>query len=310
MLGLLLAAALLTLAVVTAASLRRGPDVGEAARVQVAAPPPLPTTTLTSTDGAPAHAGARTTPDCPSQPALLRVSGDAACALPVEAGEPRAARALAQRARADGLGCDELDWHEAHGGITPEEAATLRSSTGCPAPPAATATVRYQVASVGAPAADLDEFRRLAARALADPRGWRGAGVAFVEAPPGAGDADFTLWLAEAAAVPGFGAPCQPNWSCAAGDDVVVNDLRWREASPAWLDGGGSVDDYRRMVVGHEVGHWLGLGHDACPGPGAPAPLMQQQSKDLGGCRPNPWPLPAEVAAVGGPAAGAALGGG
>ena len=60
----------------------------------------------------------------------------------------------------------------------------------------------------------------------------------------------------------------------------------------------GTLEQYRRTVVNHETGHWLGRGHAYCAGPGRAAPVMQQQSKGLHGCRVNPWPLPHEVRAV------------
>jgi len=52
------------------------------------------------------------------------------------------------------------------------------------------------------------------------------------------------------------------------------------------------------MVINHETGHWLGLGHSQCPASGAPAPIMQQQSIDLQGCVINSWPLAGELDAV------------
>lgn len=109
---------------------------------------------------------------------------------------------------------------------------------------------------------------------------------------------DFTLWLAAPERVPTFGAPCHSNWSCRVGRNVVINERNWDNATPAWNSAGESVSDYRHMVVNHEVGHWLGLGHVSCPGRGQPAPLMMQQSKGFAGCRPNAWPLPGEREAV------------
>lgn len=124
-----------------------------------------------------------------------------------------------------------------------------------------------------------------------DPRGWRSAGIAFTRVASGG---SFTVVLSAASAVPSFGPPCSVTWSCRVGRYVIINQNRWVSASPAWNAAGRSVTDYRHLVVNHETGHWLGQGHPRCPGTGALAPVMMQQSINLGGCRFNPFPLPSE----------------
>jgi len=61
---------------------------------------------------------------------------------------------------------------------------------------------------------------------------------------------------------------------------------------------GGTLAEYRAMVINHETAHWFGLGHGTCGGRGKPAPAMMQQSKGLYGCKPSPWPLLGEIARV------------
>jgi Protein of unknown function (DUF3152) len=153
-------------------------------------------------------------------------------------------------------------------------------------------TVTYRVETRGHVTASVGEFARLAARTYADPRGWRNAGVVFRRVR---GPSDFSLVLAEASWLPRFSGVCSTQWSCRAGRYVVINQVRWRYASPSWNAAGRSLRDYRNLVVNHETGHWLGHGHRGCPGPGRPAPVMMQQSKGLAGCRHNPWPLPGEL---------------
>jgi hypothetical protein len=150
----------------------------------------------------------------------------------------------------------------------------------------------YSVATRGRITTSLATFRRQAAETYADPRGWRGAGVAFRQVPRGG---SFTLVLAEASVVPSFSSVCSAMWSCRVGRFVIINQDRWRHASPAWNAAGRSLRDYRHLVVNHETGHWLGHGHASCPGRGRPAPVMMQQSKGTGGCRFNPWPTLAEL---------------
>ena len=88
-------------------------------------------------------------------------------------------------------------------------------------------------------------------------------------------------------------------WSCRVGNAVIINQTRWLHASDSWNSAGGSLDSYRHYVVNHETGHWLGFGHAFCPGAGQLAPVMQQQSKGLQGCRHNTWPVSGELSAAG-----------
>jgi hypothetical protein len=153
-------------------------------------------------------------------------------------------------------------------------------------------TVTYSVAVDGAVVSDVSDFAATAARILGSPRGWRDAGIEFVQVPSGG---DFTLVLANPRQVENYDPVCSWLWSCQAGRYVVINDIRWAYGSPAWP---GELDWYRSMVVNHETGHWLGLGHAYCSGPGQLAPVMQQQSINMQGCAINPWPLKWEIAAV------------
>jgi hypothetical protein len=158
---------------------------------------------------------------------------------------------------------------------------------------AATPLVGYTYVVRGlANTSNLESFATAAAATYADSRGWNlGGSIGFRRVSSGG---DFTLWLAAARTVPGFGPPCDSTYSCTSGRNVIINETRWLAGSPSWNASGASLADYRRMVVNHETGHWLGFHHEFCGGAGQPAPVMQQQSISLQGCRPNPWPTAAE----------------
>jgi hypothetical protein len=177
------------------------------------------------------------------------------------------------------------------------EAATVRSARTEPVAHRVDVqrSVTYSVVTRGPVTASVREFARLAQETYDDPRGWRGGGVAFRRVASGG---SFTLVLATAAQVPTFSSECSATWSCRVGRYVVINQTRWQHASPAWNAAGRSLRDYRHMVVNHETGHWLGLGHASCPGPGKPAPVMMQQSKGRDGCTFNPFPTLSEQGRV------------
>lgn len=156
---------------------------------------------------------------------------------------------------------------------------------------AQTKIVTYDVATKGMITASMSEFRAQANATLNDSRGWAQLGVAFQEVASGG---MFTLTLSEANLLPTFPG-CSADYSCRSGHYVVINQDRWLGATASWNQAGGSLRDYRHMVVNHETGHWLGHDHENCGGPGQPAPVMQQQSIDLQGCLFNPWPLSSEL---------------
>ncbi|UQX86731.1 DUF3152 domain-containing protein [Jatrophihabitans telluris] len=174
----------------------------------------------------------------------------------------------------------------------------LASHTSQPAG-AASGTVRFTYVVRGMHnSSSLSTFASLAAQTYADPRGWSlGGSVTLSRVNQGG---DFTLWLAAAADVPSFGSPCDSSYSCTVGRDVIINESRWLGATAPWKSAHGSLSDYRHMVLNHETGHWLGFGHSFCGGPGQLAPVMQQQSISLQGCRFNPWPLASERRALAG----------
>lgn len=162
------------------------------------------------------------------------------------------------------------------------------------AAPASAQRFTYEVSTQGEVASDRDEFARIARETLNDIRGWSlNYNADYL---PVASGGDFRLIIASPQAVDRAARYCSARWSCRVGDRVLINDRRWRNTTPTWPL---SRRAYRAYAINHEVGHWLGLGHENCSAKGEPAPVMQQQSKDLQGCEANPWPLPDERARLG-----------
>ncbi|MGW4013114.1 DUF3152 domain-containing protein [Streptomyces salinarius] len=141
-------------------------------------------------------------------------------------------------------------------------------------------------------------------RVLADERGWTADGkVGFRRVADGS--SDFRVRLATAGTVDDicgrYGLDTGGEVNCNVGQDVMVNLKRWLLATQYYAD---DVTSYRALIINHEVGHFLGHGHEGCPGAGRPAPVMMQQIKGLHGCRTNVWPYDADGRPITGPAVG------
>ena len=154
--------------------------------------------------------------------------------------------------------------------------------------------MKYCVAGRGN-VGSLGGFENTLFRVLNNPKGWPRAGVYFEQAK--APECDFTIYLSASADMTSFSPACSKTYSCRVGDDVIVNKDRWDHGIAAWLAAGGTLSQYRTMVINHEVGHRLGHmdNETTCAGNGKSAPLMQEQSMHLDGCTPNAWPLDNEL---------------
>lgn len=159
-------------------------------------------------------------------------------------------------------------------------------------------TLRYTVGvkdEHGAVHAEPGYFAEHADWTLTDRRGWAlDNDYRYTRVPQGE-PASFHLWLASPEDVAAAADACSAEWSCRVGDDIYINDRRWRQATDTYDH--RTLDEYRHYVVTHEVGHWLRLDHLECDEhqePGEAAPVMDQQSISTGECTTNVWPLPFE----------------
>lgn len=148
---------------------------------------------------------------------------------------------------------------------------------------------------------DPDRAAEDIAAILADPRGWSHGGERTFRQVT-----DKSAGLVVKIATPAttdrlcgaYGLKTRSEVNCRGGEQVMVNLKRWQLGSPQF---DGPVAEYRALIINHEVGHWLGRGHETCPGKGRPAPAMMQQIDGLKGCVANAWPYDAKGRYLGGP---------
>lgn len=191
--------------------------------------------------------------------------------------------AIAMQTFVAGASADVME--VADGVAKPVSGASLRST--------AARTVTYDISSRGEIKGDIEEFRKLVAETFADNKGWKRAGITFKEVASGG---SLHMVLATGAQVKAASSGCSETLSCAVYPYVLINDTRWMNGSDSYNTLSVALLDYRRMVINHEVGHYLGHEHiSTCETATGLAPVMLQQSTGLRGCKPNSWPLPGEL---------------
>ncbi len=148
----------------------------------------------------------------------------------------------------------------------------------------------YRVAVESNSPVSATDFATMVDATLSDPRSWiAGRNVRLQRVPQSSGS-DFTVYLVTAGTAgqlcgaAGFDIEWhgEPYSSCSLGPRVLINMTRYLTAIP---DYGAPLVNYQQYAINHEVGHALGHGHELCPGPGKPAPVMQQQTFGLHGLR-------------------------
>lgn len=154
--------------------------------------------------------------------------------------------------------------------------------------------VTYRLNVEGGMHADTAALARTLGAALLDRRGWQGVdGVKFVQVTPNqlakGKKAQMTISVASPHQVDKLCAPLPTHGgtSCATGQHVILNYKLWARGVVYFK---GKLGTYRDYMVNHEVGHALGHGHQLCPRHGAYAPVMEQQTLGLQGCKPWAWP--------------------
>lgn len=151
--------------------------------------------------------------------------------------------------------------------------------------------IRYTVEVQGSLRGHAHKFLNEATRILGNQRrGWTAARSRRIQRVDNPRRAHIRLLLAKPRLVDRLCARGGMNtggiYSCWNSEYAALNLWRWRKGAAGFR----SIGQYREYLINHEFGHGLGYGHTRCRGRRKLAPVMEQQSISLRGCRANGWP--------------------
>ncbi|UCM90440.1 DUF3152 domain-containing protein [Streptomyces marincola] len=179
---------------------------------------------------------------------------------------------------------------------------TFRVAPGGGEPVGGPTLYRYQVQVEDGIDLDPDAAAAEVHAILSHERGWTQDGHSGFQLVGAGETAEFMVRIATPGTVDDicgqYGLDTGGEVNCRVGESVMVNLKRWMTGSPQF---DGPVEEYRALIINHEVGHALGHGHEGCSAPGAPAPAMMQQIKGLDGCVANAWPYDENGEYISGP---------
>jgi hypothetical protein len=150
---------------------------------------------------------------------------------------------------------------------------------------------KYRVAVENGIGQDAKAFAEQVRQLLADARGWTAGGDLKFQQVAEKTTADFTIFLATPTSSEKLcsagGIHTDQQLSCRLPGQVILNLARWLGGVSGY---GAPLTEYQAFELNHQLGRELGHQNEACPAPGQPAPVMQQQALGLKGCTPNGWP--------------------
>ncbi|HEY2004383.1 MAG TPA: DUF3152 domain-containing protein [Candidatus Saccharimonadia bacterium] len=125
---------------------------------------------------------------------------------------------------------------------------------------------------------------------LSDPTGWALKGR--VKLVGSESSCNFNFNIVPAIDMANLDPGCKGQTTCLVGDQITVRSESWTKVPVKWV---GTLDSYRKELVNHEVGHWLGFQHAACTGGtivSGDVPILAAPDVAVNGCSPNWYAIP------------------